>query len=90
MKKLVSILLAATLTMTLLTGCSGGSSDSGTEDTGETQTTETEEDSSSVVDQMLADVEAEMDSQLGDVPDKSAVKKWESLSVPLPTNSGLP
>ena len=70
MKKLLSILLAAVLAMSLLVGCSGP--DSSTEDTDKAQTTETEETSSSVVDQILADVEAEMDSQLGEVPEKSA------------------
>ena len=75
MKKLLSILLAAVLAMSLLVGCSGTGSNSSTEDTDEAQTTETEETSSSVVDQMLADVETEMDSQLGEVPEKSAGEK---------------
>lgn len=73
MKKLLSVLLAAMLTMSLLTGCSGSSQK--TEDSDKKQTSETKESSTDVVDEMLADVEAQMESQLGDVPTKSAGEK---------------
>lgn len=73
MKKLLCMLLTAMLTLALLTGCAGDSKKA--EDSGKGQSSETKESSTDVVDQMLADVEKQMESQLGDVPTKSAGEK---------------
>lgn len=73
MKKLWCVLLVSVLSMMLLAGCGGDSQETSTDSTAEEKTEAVEE--SSTVEQMLADVEAQMESQLGEVPDKSAGEK---------------
>lgn len=74
-KRILAVLLAASCTAMLMMGCGSESSDAETSKEDTTTEKETAEDTASKVDDILAEVEAQMNEALGELPESGKGEK---------------